>query len=179
MAQKDQHNDDYDEKYTDPELRRKLKDDIQASSKGGKKGQWSARKSQLLAHEYEKHGGGYKGDKSDAAKSLESWTNENWQTEDGGARARQADGSTKRYLPEKAWDALSEQEKQAAERKKKQGDNQGKQYVENTVEAKLAREKAQTGEKTKAELMDEAKKRDIKGRSKMNKGELERALAKH
>ena len=176
MASK-QH-DDYDEKYTDPELRRKLKDDIQASSKGGKKGQWSARKSQLLVQEYEKHGGGYKGDKGDAAKSLESWTNENWQTEDGSADARQEDGSTKRYLPEKAWDMLSDKEKKEAEKKKKQGDKKGKQYVENTLEAKKARKEAQSESKTKAELLDEAKKRDIKGRSKMNKGELERALAK-
>ncbi len=87
--------DDYDEKYTDPELRRKLKDEIQASSKGGKKGQWSARKSQLLVHEYEKHGGGYKGEKSGDAMSLEAWTNENWTTSDGGANARQEDGGTK------------------------------------------------------------------------------------
>ena len=173
-----QAQDDYDEKYTDPELRRKLKDDIQKSSKGGKKGQWSARKSQLLVQEYEKHGGGYKGQKSDAAKSLESWTNENWQTQDGHAEARQEDGSTKRYLPEKAWDALSDKEKKEAERKKKQGDKKGKQYVENTLEAKKARKEAQAGGKTKAELMDDARKRDIKGRSKMNKGELERALAK-
>lgn len=172
------HKDDYDEKYTDPELRRKLKDEIQASSKGGKKGQWSARKSQLLVQEYEKQGGGYKGDKDDAAKSLESWTNENWQTEDGSARARQDDGSTKRYLPEKAWDALSDKEKREAERKKKQGDKKGKQYVENTLEAKQARKEAQAGGKTKAELMDEAKKHDIKGCSKMNKEELARALAK-
>ena len=179
MASKNQHDDDYNEKYTDPELRRKLKDDIQASSKGGKKGQWSARKSQLLVHEYEQHGGGYKGDKSDAAKSLESWTNENWQTEDGSADARQEDGSTKRYLPEKAWDMLSDKEKKEAEKKKKRGDKKGKQYVENTVETKLARKKAQTGEKTKAELLDEAKKRDIRGRSKMNKGELERALSEN
>ncbi len=122
MAQtKDNHKDDYDEKYTDPVLRRKLKDDLQASSKGGKKGRWSARKSQLLVHEYEKQGGGYKGEKDDAAKSLESWTNENWQTEDGSANARQDDGSTKRYLPAKAWDALSEKEKREAERKKSRG----------------------------------------------------------
>ena len=179
MARKEQHQDDYDEKYTDPELRRKLKDDIQASSKGGKKGQWSARKSQLLVQAYEKHGGGYKGDKSDAAKSLESWTNENWQTEDGSADARQSDGSTKRYLPEKAWDALTDKEKKEAERKKKQGDKKGKQYVENTLKAKQARKEAQADGKTKAELMDEAKERDIKGRSKMNKEELERALAKN
>ncbi len=174
----DDHKDDYDEKYTDPELRRKLKEEIQASSKGGKKGQWSARKSQLLVHEYEKRGGGYKGEKDEAAKSLESWTNENWQTQDGSASARQDDGSTKRYLPEKAWDMLSDKEKKEAERKKKRGDKEGKQYVENTVEAKVARKKAQAGNKTKAELMEEAKKQDIKGRSKMNKRELGRALAK-
>ena len=179
MAHNDSSSDDYDEKYTDPELRRNLKDDLQKSSKGGKKGQWSARKSQLLVQEYEKHGGGYKGDKSDAAKSLESWTNENWQTADGSTRARQADGSTERYLPEKAWDILSEKEKKEAEKKKKQGDKKGKQYVENTVEAKLARKAAQAGGKTKAELMDEAKKRNLKGRSKMTKGELERALTEN
>ncbi len=179
-------NDDYDKKYTDPELRRKLKDDIQASSKGGKKGQWSARKSQLLVKEYEKHGGGYKGEKSDDAKSLEAWTNENWQTREGDADARQDDGSTKRYLPEKAWEMLSDEEKREAEKKKRKGDKEGRQYVENTVEAKVARKKAQgkggDGEadkgKTKAELMEEAKKRDLKGRSKMSKPELERALAK-
>ena len=170
-------NDDYDEKYTEPELRRKLKDELQASSKGGKKGQWSARKSQLLVREYEKQGGGYKGEKDDDAKSLEAWTDENWQTADGSADARQEDGSTKRYLPEEAWDLLSDKEKEEAEKKKKQGDKKGKQYVENTLEAKRARKRAQDGGKTKAELMDEAKKRDIKGRSKMNKGELGRALA--
>jgi len=170
-------NDDYDEKYTDPELRRRLKDEIQASSKGGKKGQWSTRKSQLLVHEYEKYGGGYKGEKSDDAKSLEAWTNENWTTSDGGANARQGDGSTKRYLPEKAWDMLSDREKKEAEKKKEQGDQEGRQYVENTVEAKVARRKAQGGGKTKAELLDEARERGVKGRSTMSKGELERALA--
>ncbi len=189
-ASKSEHKDDYDEKYTDPDLRRKLKDKIQAGSKGGKKGQWSARKSQLLVHEYEKHGGGYKGEKDEAAKSLESWTNENWQTSDGSADARGKDGSTKRYLPEKAWDMLSEKEKKEADKKKKQGDKKGKQFVENTIEAKVARKKAQgkgsngkSGSKddkgkSKAELMDEAKKKNIRGRSTMSKGELERALAK-
>ena len=185
-ASKSEHKDDYDEKYTDPDLRRKLKDDIQAGSKGGKKGQWSARKSQLLVHEYEKQGGGYKGEKDDAAKSLESWTNENWQTSDGSANARDDDGM-KRYLPEKAWDMLSEKEKKEADKKKKQGDKEGKQFVENTLEAKVARKKTQgngkSGDKdnkgrSKAELMDEAKKKNIRGRSTMSKGELEQAISK-
>lgn len=185
-ASKNERKDDYDEKYTDPDLRRKLKDEIQAGSKGGKKGQWSARKSQLLVHEYEKHGGGYKGEKDEAARSLEAWTNENWGTSDGSANAREEDGSTKRYLPEKAWEMLSEGEKKEADRKKKQGDKEGKQFVENTIEAKVARKKAQgkSGDrgagkgKSKAELLDKAKKKNIRGRSTMSKPELEQALAK-
>ena len=62
---------DYEEKYTDPELREKVKEEIRASDKGGKKGQWSARKSQLLTQEYEKRGGGYKGEKGQSQKNLE------------------------------------------------------------------------------------------------------------
>ena len=54
--------DDYDEKYTDPDLRRKIKDELMQSDKGGKPGQWSARKSQMLAREYEAQGGSYKGE---------------------------------------------------------------------------------------------------------------------
>ncbi len=54
--------DNYDEKYTRPQLRRDIKDEIMAGDKGGDPGQWSARKSQLLVHEYEKRGGGYKND---------------------------------------------------------------------------------------------------------------------
>lgn len=46
--------------YTKPTLRKKLFEKILAGSRGGKAGQWSARKAQLLAREYKKAGGGYK-----------------------------------------------------------------------------------------------------------------------
>jgi hypothetical protein len=46
--------------YTKPTLRKRLFDRIKAGKKGGKAGQWSARKAQLLASEYKKAGGGYK-----------------------------------------------------------------------------------------------------------------------
>lgn len=46
--------------YTKPELRKRLFKKIKAGSRGGKPGQWSARKAQLLALEYKKAGGGYK-----------------------------------------------------------------------------------------------------------------------
>ena len=46
--------------YTKPSMRKRLFNRIMAGTKGGKAGQWSARKAQLLASEYKKAGGGYK-----------------------------------------------------------------------------------------------------------------------
>jgi len=46
--------------YTKPTMRKRLFEKIKAGSKGGKPGQWSARKAQMLAREYKAAGGGYK-----------------------------------------------------------------------------------------------------------------------
>tara|TARA_R100000406_G_scaffold12231_1_gene7884 strand:+ start:431 stop:694 length:264 start_codon:yes stop_codon:yes gene_type:complete len=46
--------------YTQPGMRKRLFNAIKAGSKGGRPGQWSARKAQLLAARYKKAGGGYK-----------------------------------------------------------------------------------------------------------------------
>ena len=46
--------------YTKPSLRKRLFEQIKAGGKGGKPGQWSARKAQMLAQAYKKSGGGYK-----------------------------------------------------------------------------------------------------------------------
>jgi len=46
--------------YTKPEMRKRLFNKIKAGTRGGKAGQWSARKAQLLASEYKKAGGGYR-----------------------------------------------------------------------------------------------------------------------
>tara|TARA_B110000444_G_scaffold256130_1_gene291865 strand:- start:253 stop:453 length:201 start_codon:yes stop_codon:yes gene_type:complete len=46
--------------YTKPTMRKRLFNKIKSGTKGGKSGQWSARKAQLLASEYKKSGGGYK-----------------------------------------------------------------------------------------------------------------------
>ena len=46
--------------YTKPEMRKRLFNKIKAGTKGGKAGQWSARKAQMLAKEYKAAGGGYK-----------------------------------------------------------------------------------------------------------------------
>ena len=46
--------------YTKPGMRKRLFEQIKAGSKGGKPGQWSARKAQLLARRYKAAGGVYK-----------------------------------------------------------------------------------------------------------------------
>lgn len=174
------HN-DYDEKYTDPELREKIKDELMQGDKGGKPGQWSARKSQMLAREYEAQGGGYKGEKDERAQSLDEWTEQDWQTEEGDANARDGN-TTKRYLPKKVWDMLSDEEKAEAERVKEAASHKGEQHVEWTPAVKRAMEKLEqdgNGKSgaSKEDLLAQAKKLKIKGRSKMNKQELQKAIA--
>jgi len=46
--------------YTKPGLRKRIFNRIKAGGKGGKPGQWSARKAQMMAKAYKKAGGGYK-----------------------------------------------------------------------------------------------------------------------
>ena len=126
--------------YTKPELRERIKKKIVAGNKGGNPGQWSARKAQLLAQEYEKQGGGYKKPQNEAQKSLQKWENEKWTTSDG-KQARRSEG-TARYLPEKAWNKLSPSQKAATNKKKEEGSREGKQFVSNTPTAAKARKQA-------------------------------------
>ena len=46
--------------YTKPAMRKRQFSRIKAGSKGGKPGQWSARKAQMLAKAYKDAGGGYR-----------------------------------------------------------------------------------------------------------------------
>ncbi len=127
--------------YTKPDLREHIKEKVKQGDKGGRPGQWSARKAQLVASEYEKEGGGYtKGGPTAGQEHLKSWTEEKWQTADG-KKAIQGK-STSRYLPKKAWDKLSPVEKKATDTKKKTVSETGKQFVANTPAAKKARKQA-------------------------------------
>jgi len=72
-----------------------------AGSKAGKPGQWSARKSQLLAQEYEKAGGGYSGEKNEKQKSLEKWGKEKWQTKDEYEKRSKAKAKAKAHKESK------------------------------------------------------------------------------
>ena len=46
--------------YTKPTMRKRIFSRIKSGPKGGKAGQWSARKAQMLAKSYKAAGGGYK-----------------------------------------------------------------------------------------------------------------------
>ncbi|KAI9709362.1 MAG: hypothetical protein M1820_003482 [Bogoriella megaspora] len=139
------------EKYTDPELRDQVKEEIHQSDKGGAPGQWSARKAQMMASEYKKRGGDYNTDKDsgqdESQKNLSKWGEEEWQTKEGSGNAKKEDGTEKRYLPKKAWEQMSEEEKRATDEKKQSESKEGKQFVSNTPKAKQARENANQEEK--------------------------------
>lgn len=116
--------------YTKPALRERLKKKIMAGTKGGRAGQWSARKAQLLAQEYKKAGGGYKSGskKSTAQKSLKKWTKEKWGTKSGKPSTQGKKATGERYLPEKARKALSSEEYAKTSRKKREDTKKGKQH---------------------------------------------------
>ena len=118
---------------------------VKAGSKGGKPGQWSARKAQLATLRYKKSGGGYSGPKTKAQKSLTKWTNEKWRTSDNKPAIRK--GGTTRYLPDAAWKNLSSSEKAATNKAKVEGSKKGKQFVANTAAAKAAGKRARGGSK--------------------------------
>lgn len=99
-----------------------------ASSKGGKPGQWSARKAQLLSQAYEKAGGGYSGPKTGAQKSLSAWTDEKWGTKSGKPSTQGPKATGERYLPKKAREALSSKEYSATSAKKRADTKAGKQF---------------------------------------------------
>jgi hypothetical protein len=57
-------------------------------------------------------------------ESLKRWTEQDWKTSDG-----KPSKGKKRYLPAKAWDALSASEKAATNKAKAAGNKKGKQFV--------------------------------------------------
>lgn len=120
--------------YTKPDLRERLKREITAGDKGGRAGQWSARKAQLLALEYRKRGGGYRGKLGKTQRSIRRWTREKWTTSDGKPANRS--GGMRRYLPANAWSRLTPAERAATNRKKIIGDSKGRQFVANTEKAR-------------------------------------------
>ena len=114
--------------YTKPGLRESIKRRVLAGSKGGRPGQWSARKAQLVAQQYKKAGGGYTGSKSSKQKSLSKWTKEEWGTKSGKPSTQGSKATGERYLPKKARQALSKKEYAATSAKKRSDTKAGRQF---------------------------------------------------
>lgn len=110
-------------KKTKGALWKRIVANVKAGGKGGRPGQWSARKAQIATAKYKEAGGGYKGKKS-SSNSLSKWSKQKWRTSDGS----KSEGK-KRYLPDAAWKALSPAEKAATNRAKAEGNKKGKQFV--------------------------------------------------
>ena len=122
-------------KKKNPGLWKRIVARIKSGSKGGKAGQWSARKAQLAVAAYKKAGGGYSGKKS-SSNSLAKWTAQKWRTSDG-----KPSKGKKRYLPDAAWKSLSASEKRATNRAKAEGNKKGKQFVSqpDSIKKKVAK----------------------------------------
>jgi hypothetical protein len=88
---------------TDPKLWETVKAEVTAGAKGGKAGQWSARKAQMAVLEYKRRGGGFKGEKPDADNHLLQWEKEEWGTKSGGESLETGE----RYLPKRRRETLT------------------------------------------------------------------------
>jgi Family of unknown function (DUF5872) len=162
---------------TDPGLWERIKDEVTKGDRGGRAGQWSARKAQLAVQEYKRRGGGYEGRKR-ADNSLRRWTEEDWGTASGKRSTRTGE----RYLPKKARDALSDEEyrkttakKRADTRKGDQFSRQPKRIAQKTAPYRSGGSDGSDAP-SRAELYEQARRRGIPGRSKMDRDELQRAL---
>lgn len=154
----------------DPSLWDKVKDEITAGAKGGKANEWSARKAQMAVAEYKKRGGGYLGEK-DEHNSLAEWTKEDWGTKSGKPSGEEHE----RYLPKKAREALSDEEYARTTAKKQADSEKGKQF--SAQPADIAGKTSQHRDhRTRADLYEQARKRNVTGRSSMTKAELVSAL---
>lgn len=158
-------------KKTDPDLWEKVKATVTKGDKGGEAGQWSARKAQLAVAEYKKAGGGYEGGKA-KDNHLSQWTKEDWGTKSG----KDSGETGERYLPKKARGHLSDSEYASTTAKKRSDKANGKQFSAQpkAIAEKTAKDRG--GSSTRVDLLEQAAKKGIKGRSRMTKSQLEHAL---
>lgn len=101
---------------TNKKLWKEIKEKWHKGSKGGKAGQWNARKAQLAVKEYKKRGGKYKTKYPKKNNSLKIWTDANWGYID--------DKKGNRYLPIEVRKRLTIEEKKRENRLKKNGTSQ-------------------------------------------------------
>jgi len=133
---------------TDPALWEAVKREVTAGSKGGRPGQWSARKAQLAVALYKQRGGDYWGAKS-PRNALVKWTREDWRTRSG----KPSLVTGERYLPARAIAALTPAEYAATTRAKREGMRRGEQFTRQPerIAAKTARYRRNPVENVKNE----------------------------
>lgn len=91
---------------------------VRRGAKGGRPGEWSARKAQLAVAKYKARGGGYVGRRS-RNNSLARWTRQRWRTKSGRPSVVGPGATGERYLPEAAIRKLSSREYAATTRAKR------------------------------------------------------------
>ena len=117
---------------SNPKLWERIKNRVKSGSKGGPKGKWSARKSQLLVKAYKSAGGKFKGKKS-RNNSLSKWSREKWDyINKSGRKSKRG-----RYLPEKVRKSLTAKERRSENRRK--GSKRGKKVSYSKSVAKKMR----------------------------------------
>lgn len=102
-----------------PKLWKQIKEKWHNGSKGGKAGQWNARKAQLAVKEYKSKGGKYKTRRKSSKNSLVKWTKEDW----GYINSKKGN----RYLPLSVRKKLTDKEKKRENARKRRATKKGKQ----------------------------------------------------
>ena len=158
-------------KKSDPKLWEGVKEEVTEGGKGGKPGQWSARKAQMAVSEYKAKGGGYEGKKS-PDNHLSQWTEEEWGTKSG----KKSGETGERYLPKEAREALMDDEYTRTSAKKRADTRRGKQFSKQPEDVARKAAAHRDGGQSKAAMMEKAKARGIVGRSRMSRAQLAEAL---
>jgi len=112
-------------KKTKPALWKRIVASVKRGTKGGRAGQWSARKAQIATARYKKAGGGYSGKKS-SKNRLTKWSKQKWDYVSKGDKKKPR-AKRGRYLPESVRKSLSKSEKAATNRAKRAATKKGKQ----------------------------------------------------
>ena len=143
-------------KRSNEKLWRRIQQKYYKSNKGGKPGQWSARKAQLAVQEYKKKGGKYVGNNRKKT-DLHKWTKEDWGTRSGRPSIQGKKATGERYLPRKARKALSKKEYKRTTAAKRRGIKKGKQFVRQPK--KIAKKTAKYRKRKKTKRKRKVKKK--------------------
>lgn len=129
-------------KRTDEKAWQRIKNRVQAGTKGGRAGQWSAIKANLATAEYKsymkKKGKKPYVGKKPARNSLTKWNKEKWRTKSGKPSLETGE----RFLPSKAIKSLSDKEYRQTSAKKRRDMAKGKQFSSQPEKIKKKTSKA-------------------------------------